>query len=327
MKTKNCSGTIIIVAAIYVMLISISMPILAQRSAAITTYLDSEEKEVKTQNKARFTEERWQEKGAWKARLTFTTSGALMAEYGYADGTRNLKEGLFVSYGSNRRKTSEITYRNGVIDGPFAQWQPDGTPIRKGNQTGEMIWGHYEFYNAEGKLKLVFEMDNAGNGTGIEYMTKTGVKGEGPVKGGKQHGAWIYLHENGKKVMEVVYNMQDLVSETCFDEKEQPLAGDCKHDRPAEFPGGADAWAQFLKKNLRFPKSALKNNITGIVMVKFLVKADGSVTSARVISSPDADLSEEALRVLALSPKWVPAVETNQVVPFMHTQAITFALR
>jgi TonB family protein len=303
------------------------MPLYAQRSAAIITYLDQVEKEVKNQNKAMFTEERWPEKDAWKARLTFTTSGALIAEYGYADSTRNLKEGLAVSYGSNRRKTSEITYRKGLVDGPFAQWLPDGTPIRKGNQTGELIWGHFEYYNVEGKLKLVYEMDNAGNGTGIEYMTKTGVKGQGPVKGGKQDGLWVYRHESGKKVMEVVYNSQELVSEACFDEKEQPLSGVCKHDRPAEFPGGAEAWTKFLQKTIKFPKSAIKNNISGIVMVKFMVKVDGSITGARVISSPDADLSEEALRVLTLSPKWVPAIETNQAVPFMHSQAITFALR
>lgn len=299
----------------------------AQRSNAIITYLDQQEAEVKSQNKAMFTEERWRDKDTWKARLTFTTSGALVAEYGYADSTRSLRDGLFVSYGSNRRKTAEMTYKKGVIDGPFTQWLPDGTLVKKGNQTGELTWGHFEYYNAEGKLKLVYEMDTSGHGTGIEYMTKTAIKGEGPVKAGKQDGLWVYTHENGKKVMEVVYKDQELVSETCFDSQEQPQTGTCKHDRPAEFPGGVEAWSKFLQKSIKFPKAAIRNNISGIVMVKFLVKVDGSISGAKVISSPDAELSEEALRVLGLSPKWIPAVESNQIVPFTHTQAITFALR
>ncbi len=177
-------------------------------------------------------------------------------------------------------------------------------------------------------MKYTCEGDKTGNGTGKEYLPKVGVSGEGPVQGMIQSGTWIYKDSTGRKVMEVVYDANGIKSETCFDTDGKPVSGsECISDRRPEFPGGEAGWEAFLKKNLKYPKTAMKDNIQGVVLIKFLVKEDGSLSAFKILDAPDPELGAEAMRVIRLSPKWTPAVEFNTIVPFTHVQAITFQLK
>jgi TonB family protein len=273
-------------------------------------------------------EERWNEKGVWKAKATYTATGTLMAEYSYADSTRNTLHGKHTLYSTNRKKLREITYNMGTPDGPFAEWSADGIPIRKGNLKGEMLWGNVEIYTADGSLKATMQTDENGNGSGREFLSKTGVTGEGPVKTTRQDGLWIYKDSSGRKIMEVTYNEKGIAKETCFDGTGQPISGgDCFSDRPAEYPGGPDAWLTYLNKNLKYPKELRREEIQGIVILKFLVREDGSIGSIKVVESPDPLFSAEATRVIRESGKWKPAIEANKVVPYLHVQSFNFYLK
>lgn len=77
-------------------------------------------------------------------------------------------------------------------------------------------------------------------------------------------------------------------------------------DKNAQFPGGDEACHQWLAKNLKYPEEAVKNKVQGRVFVQFVVEKDGTITQAEVKRSPNDLLSEEALRVVKLMPKWEP---------------------
>jgi protein TonB len=57
--------------------------------------------------------------------------------------------------------------------------------------------------------------------------------------------------------------------------------------------------------------------------VSFCIHKDGSVYDARVLKSPDASLSKEAIRLIESMPKWLPGkvngvnVSSKQVIPIM----------
>lgn len=57
---------------------------------------------------------------------------------------------------------------------------------------------------------------------------------------------------------------------------------------------------------VEFPREALELGIEGRVVASFVVEPDGTVSSVRIIRSPDPILSREVVRVLAESPKWTP---------------------
>ena len=89
------------------------------------------------------------------------------------------------------------------------------------------------------------------------------------------------------------------------------------------YPGDMDAFWTFLMKNLHYPESAEADSIEGRVIVQFVVEKDGSLSNFDIVQSPDDRLSEEALRVLHLMPRWQPAqqkgrnVRSQYKVPFM----------
>ena len=78
-------------------------------------------------------------------------------------------------------------------------------------------------------------------------------------------------------------------------------------DEPASPQGGVEAFSNLIRKNLRYPAESRTNHKYGKVLVRFVVNENGSVSDMEVLESPDELLGKEAMRVLALSPQWVPA--------------------
>jgi periplasmic protein TonB len=99
-----------------------------------------------------------------------------------------------------------------------------------------------------------------------------------------------------------------------------------KVDNPAEFPGGAQGWSEYLQKNLKYPKKAIKKNIQGIVRVQFLVDKAGNISEVMALNDPGGGLAEESVRIIANGPKWRPAEQNGKKVIYRHIQALTFKL-
>ena len=57
-----------------------------------------------------------------------------------------------------------------------------------------------------------------------------------------------------------------------------------------------------------------------------MVDRDGSVVDVKVVRSPDEHLSEEAVRLVKLMPKWKPAVEKGKIVRTRFNLPIMFRL-
>lgn len=100
----------------------------------------------------------------------------------------------------------------------------------------------------------------------------------------------------------------------------------------AEFPGGMNAFYDFVSKNLQYPKPAQKNSIAGIVFVEFYIDEQGNVTKDSVHIVPasrmrevagdaladeittDKFLEKEAVRVIQSSPAWIPGKERGRPI-------------
>jgi len=67
-----------------------------------------------------------------------------------------------------------------------------------------------------------------------------------------------------------------------------------------KYPGGKAAFQDFIRKNLRYPKEALKNKIEGTVYVKYKVDGLGKVIDVTITKSVGYGCDEEAERVVRL---------------------------
>jgi TonB family protein len=93
-----------------------------------------------------------------------------------------------------------------------------------------------------------------------------------------------------------------------------------------EFPGGTDAMAAWINSNLKYPADAVKNKITGKVLVNFLVTTKGKIENVVVIKSVSPVLDAEAKRVISSMPDWKPGMQAGKNVPVQMQVPVDFKL-
>ena len=60
------------------------------------------------------------------------------------------------------------------------------------------------------------------------------------------------------------------------------------------------------------------------MVVTFTINADGSISDPKVVRSLDKELDAEALRVVGLMPKWIPAKMNGKSKKSKYTLPIVF---
>jgi TonB family protein len=94
------------------------------------------------------------------------------------------------------------------------------------------------------------------------------------------------------------------------------------------FKGGDQEILNFIINNTTYPEKAKLNNITGKVIVKFIVEKDCTVSGAEILKGVDPLLDAEALRVVSSMPKFEsPAKKDGKIVRVYYMVPITFALQ
>ncbi|HEY4291252.1 MAG TPA: TonB family protein [Puia sp.] len=93
------------------------------------------------------------------------------------------------------------------------------------------------------------------------------------------------------------------------------------------YPTGAEGWLRFLNRNLHYPDDAQNNEISGVVMVQFIVDEKGNVSNVQAVSGPESGgLREEAVRVIKKSGLWTAAIQNGRQVKSYKRQPITFRI-
>jgi protein TonB len=90
--------------------------------------------------------------------------------------------------------------------------------------------------------------------------------------------------------------------------------------------GGMDAFSKFLGRNLRFPAAASDANVSGRVVVSFVIEKDGSLSNIVVEKGAGYGFDQEAVRVLKLAKAWKPGKQNGQPVRVRYMVPINFQL-
>ena len=102
-----------------------------------------------------------------------------------------------------------------------------------------------------------------------------------------------------------------------------------KVESDPNYPGGNEAMIKYLKDNLVYPTEALNNQTEGTVFVDFVVSHNGKVrdvTASDVAGDIDQSLKEEAQRIVASMPNWVPGRVHGKAVDTKFSIPITFQI-
>jgi len=99
-------------------------------------------------------------------------------------------------------------------------------------------------------------------------------------------------------------------------------------DSLATFPGGRPAWIKHVEKNLN-PNVGVENGAkTGTynVAIRFMVMKDGTLKDFQPETKYGHGFEQEVIRVLKLSPKWIPAKKNGANVNSFIKQTQTFII-
>ena len=99
-----------------------------------------------------------------------------------------------------------------------------------------------------------------------------------------------------------------------------------------QFPGGIVEFYKYVQSSLEYPVIAKSLNIEGRVILSFEILADGTVNkdSVKILNSLSEHLNKEAIRLIANSPRWIPATRSkagNTPIPIAVRMALPILFR
>ena len=97
-------------------------------------------------------------------------------------------------------------------------------------------------------------------------------------------------------------------------------------ENKAKYPGGLGEFYKFIGANLKYPEKAINEGVQGRVFMSFTVNTDGSLSNIKVLRGIGAGCDEEAIRVVKLSPPWIPGTQRGMPVRNNMTIAVVFRL-
>ena len=128
---------------------------------------------------------------------------------------------------------------------------------------------------------------------------------------------WVFEYPDDT-VLPAAYAPEETIDETA------PMV--FAQQMPSFMGGGLDKFSSWVYGKLRYPEMARQNQISGKVLVQFVIEKDGTLSGIRVVRSPDKLLSDEVVRTLAASPKWNPGIHNNTPVRIAYTLPVDFII-
>ena len=128
----------------------------------------------------------------------------------------------------------------------------------------------------------------------------------------------------------------DLVKKKDNNEKEGLTQVDETEDEPAnkvfyivqEMPSfqgkGQDGFRNWISEKVEYPRELADSSISGKVFVSFVVEADGSVSTVKLVRGLKPVLDKQAVKLIQSSPKWVPGKRKGKAVRVGFTFPVSF---
>lgn len=87
-------------------------------------------------------------------------------------------------------------------------------------------------------------------------------------------------------------------------------------DIQAKFPFNNGNYMTYIEANFEYPQRCLEKEISGEVILKFIVDTEGRVTNIFAVEETKScpEFTKEAIRVIQKSPKWIPAFKNGKKV-------------
>jgi TonB family protein len=98
-------------------------------------------------------------------------------------------------------------------------------------------------------------------------------------------------------------------------------------NREGGFPDGDFTLFQFIAGKITYLVSALARRLQGTVYVSFSIDLEGYTKEVKILRGIEKELDDEALRVIRLIKKWLPAIQYGNPGESTITIPVKFQLK
>ncbi len=204
-----------------------------------------------------------------------------------------------------------------ALDKNFEPINPDSAVyVVRIKQINDTCW-QWDYYNLWGpmvKSEQYIDADaNELHGISRYYNGKGFIDSTADYSHDLKDGDFVVYNDSSKIRLRYKYEQGQMVSLIDYSKTPKDTATMKADKTESEFPGGLQKWKRYLQTTLKYPERALKSEISGKVVVAFMVDTKGVVNDSYIYRSVEYSLDEEALRIIRKSGKWVPAVKEGEM--------------
>lgn len=97
-------------------------------------------------------------------------------------------------------------------------------------------------------------------------------------------------------------------------------------DHTAYYPGGDSALYQYIYSHVILPDEVLREGLSGLVVVSFVVNADSTLSEIEIKKTYHPGSGEAVAKVFSDMPKWAPAIVNGQAISSTKYVPVKFKL-
>jgi TonB family protein len=179
--------------------------------------------------------------------------------------------------------------------------------------------GIYEKFDSHSKLiERGFYKNNEKDSLWIEYqLGSKGIKSKGSFKNDREIGLWEFYDYKDRLNYSYNFDENKVIDYHWYENSDSinVRINGVWDKRKVDSPPLSlrNDYRQTIARNLRYPESAARNNISGKVIIAVTINVNGEITDYRIEKSVNEALDKEALRVVKLiNIKWIPAYIQNE---------------
>jgi len=241
-------------------------------------------------------------------------------------------EGQCVEFYSSGKRKEMATYRQGRTIDDVYSYYPNGKlyQVKQYDNSKKGVYqgmdGGYTITACNDSTGRALVVDGNGYYLGFDDDFKY-IFEEGKLKAGLRDGDWKgqRVYKTSKLTFTEQYDNGKLLSGQTVDSAGN-IINYAQRETLPEYNGGEQAFGNFLGRNIHYPVYAKEHHVQGRVYLTFVVESDGTLTDMKAVRSPGGGLTEESLRVLRMSPNWIPGKQFGRPVRVQYTVPINFAL-
>ncbi|WP_109829573.1 energy transducer TonB [Reichenbachiella versicolor] len=207
-----------------------------------------------------------------------------------------------------------------VKDGAYKTYYPNEGNLRDQGiyKEGKQVGLKTEFYSFGGK-KAQYEFKETDRYC-IQYWDKQG-------KPKLQDGNGTFSEKREKDGVEIYYEYKNHKLYCSYELLEDGQKLYHSTEVKAIYKGGMPAFYRFIGERMIYPKAARRQEIDGVVFVKFNVNTDGHVDYISIVKGIHVDCDREVKRVVSMTmASWVPAMHNGEKVKSTLVFPVVFRL-